>query len=250
VPKQAFCWQRFTIKQKNAITRANCKPDEGNMNELDKTRAKIVGILIKDARLFAGRSHEDCAKVLGIEPSLIVRAEIGEHVLSLPDLEVLAMYLKVPLAHFWGDKVLNKPHRAEYGELARLRQQIIGGQLRRARVETGRTQQEVADVIKADVALVQAYETGEVAVPLFELERMGKYVGVSLDYFLDRTHGPLAEHETEQKVLQRFWGMPEEMRHFVSEPFNRSYIETALHLSKLDVNRLRSIAEGILDITF
>ena len=40
------------------------------------------------------------------------------------------------------------------------------------------------------------------------------------------------------------------MRAFIAEPINRNYIETAMRLSEMDVDRLRLIAESILDITF
>ena len=220
------------------------------MNELDKTRAKILGLLIRDARLFAGRSVADCAGTLNISPATFAAAEKGTHVLSLPDLEVLAMYLQVPMAHFWGTETMGRPRQVDYDELQQLRRSVIGGLLRRARVQAGRSLEEVAQEIKGDAGQVAAYELGETPIPLLTLERMGKYLGVPLDYFMDQQRGPLAEHEAEQKMRQRFADLPASMRAFVVEPINRSYIETAMRLADLDVHRLRQIAEGILDITF
>ncbi len=220
------------------------------MNELEKTRAKILGLLIKDARLYAGRSVQDCAHVLGIAARDFASAEMGDRILSLPEIEVLAMYLKVPLAHFWGTETMSQPRKVDYGDLLQLRCRVVGGLLRQARVQAGRTHEELAQEIKADAGTVAAYESGEMPIPLFALERMGKYLGVPLDYFMDQQRGPLAEHEAEQKMQQRFADLPPQMRAFVVEPINRSYIETAMRLSDLDVHRLRQIAEGILDITF
>lgn len=220
------------------------------MNELEKTRAKILGLLIQDARLYAGRSVQDCAQVLGIDATDFASAERGNHILSLPEIEVLTMYLKVPLAHFWGTETLSRPHKADYGDLLQLRRQVVGGLLRQARVQAGRTHEELAQEIKVDAGTIAAYESGKMPMPLFALERMGKYLGAPLDYFMDQQRGPLAEHEAEQKMQQRFADLPPEMRSFVVEPINRSYIETAMRLSDLDVHRLRQIAEGILDITF
>ena len=220
------------------------------MNEYDKTRAKILGVLIKDARLYAGRTVADCADLLEINETKFTQVEQGKQVLSLPDLEALTMYLKVPLDHFWGTQILSKNDQVDYSDIMNLRQQVIGGQLRRARVEAGRNHAELAELIDADEAEIASYEAGEKGVPLLQLERMGKYLGVSLDYFIDATHGPLAEHESHQKLLARFYAMPDEMRQFVCEPINQSYLETAMKLSDMDVHRLRGIAESLLDITF
>jgi hypothetical protein len=60
----------------------------------------------------------------------------------------------------------------------------------------------------------------------------------------------LAQHEARQKMLKRFDELSPEVKKFVVEPINLSYIETAMRLSDFDVKRLRNIAEGILDITF
>jgi hypothetical protein len=51
-------------------------------------------------------------------------------------------------------------------------------------------------------------------------------------------------------MQQRFEQLPPDIKAFVVEPINLSYLQTAMRLSELDVDKLRSIAEGILDITF
>ncbi len=50
-------------------------------------------------------------------------------------------------------------------------------------------------------------------------------------------------------MQQHFDELPPEVQAFVVEPVNIGYLETAMRLSKLDVHRLRRIAEGLLDIT-
>jgi hypothetical protein len=39
------------------------------------------------------------------------------------------------------------------------------------------------------------------------------------------------------------------MRQFILRPINRSYLELAMELSDMEVDKLRTIAESILDIT-
>jgi hypothetical protein len=44
--------------------------------------------------------------------------------------------------------------------------------------------------------------------------------------------------------------MPMELREFVSLPVNRPYLELAMKLSGMSRDKLRSVAENLLDITF
>jgi transcriptional regulator with XRE-family HTH domain len=220
------------------------------MNEFNRTRAKILGVLIRDARLHAGRTIEGCAKILHISADEFEQAELGNHVLSLPDIETLAMYLQVPVNHFWGEKVRGRYPRTEYGDILTERHKTIGDLIRQAREKQGRTIQEVAAEINASPPQIRAYEAGEKPIPLFELDRLARFLGHSLNFFIGDNQGPLAEHEAEQKIRQRLDELPPELRAFVSEPINLSYLEIAMRLSHMDVKSLRTIAENILNITF
>jgi transcriptional regulator with XRE-family HTH domain len=220
------------------------------MNDLDQTRAKILGDLIRDARLRAGRSVADCARTLAISEEKFEQAETGEYTPALPDLEVLAMYLNVPMSHFWGNESVDIPTKTDYESFVKIRQRIIGALLRRARIQSKRSIEDTAGYLGVNAEQIQKYESGATAVPLFDLEKLGKYLGVTMDYFADEARGPLAEHEALQKMQKRFNDLPPEIRQFVIEPINLSYVQIAMRLSELDVKRLRNIAEGLLDITF
>jgi hypothetical protein len=60
----------------------------------------------------------------------------------------------------------------------------------------------------------------------------------------------LGKHEQALARRQGFDDLPEDVQAFVVEPGNLSYLQTAMRLSVMDVDKLRGIAEGILDITF
>lgn len=220
------------------------------MKEQDKTRAKMLGVLLQDARLHAGRTVADCAAILGLPPEQYTQAERGQHIISLPELEVLAIYLKVPMAHFWGSHTLGNQKQPDYHTMLTLRNRIIGSQLRQARIEAGRSPEEIASHLGVDGPTLRGYESGRIAIPLLQLEKVAKYLRVNLDYFLENEHGPLSRHETEQKMQNRFHDLPDSVKSFVVEPVNLPYLQTAMRLSEIDVTRLRGIAEGILDITY
>ena len=56
-------------------------------------RAKIIGVLLRDARLATGKSMKDLGDVLGVTAGRIASIERGTRSLSLPELELLAYYL-------------------------------------------------------------------------------------------------------------------------------------------------------------
>lgn len=61
-----------------------------NHEEAYLIRAKMLGVMLRDARMAAARSLPDCAHMLRIEPSLLEAWEYGDEVPSLPQLELLA----------------------------------------------------------------------------------------------------------------------------------------------------------------
>ena len=71
-----------------------------------------------------------------------------------------------------------------------------------------------------------------------------------MDLFLDDLRGPLGRHEAKQKLERQFNRMSPEMQEFLINPVNVAYLETAKKLSEMDVERLRQVAENILEITY
>ena len=220
------------------------------MKEADITRAKILGVLVRDARLHANRTIAECAARLQLEDAEFSAAETGDHVLSLPHLEILALYLGVPIEHFWGTQTISRPDQTNYTELLLLRQKLIGAQIRQTREARGKSQTELSEEAEIPLADLTAFEAGETPISLFHLEQLGRCLNVSVSHFIDYDHGPLAAHEQVQKINRRFDALPDDVKAFVTEPVNIAYLETAMRLSEMDADRLRGIAEAILDITY
>ena len=62
-------------------------------------------------------------------------------------------------------------------------------------------------------------------------------------------HGQAGSWFSQQKYLREFLTLPEDLQKFVSKPINRPYLELAVRLSELKVERLRALAESLLEIT-
>ncbi len=213
-------------------------------------RAQILGKLIQEAREYAGRSPADCAAVLQISPEAYAAAERGEWPISLPDLEVLALYLGIPMGYFWGSEKLEEKRHVDYMNLVLLRHRLIGVTLRQQRLKEKRSVEDVAQVINVTPAEVEGYESGEKPVPYLHLEAMARYLKVTIGHFMDVERGPLGRHEAELRLVRIFNELSPEMQAFLANPQSVIYLETAYRLSKMDVTQLRQIAESILEITW
>ena len=53
-----------------------------------------------------------------------------------------------------------------------------------------------------------------------------------------------------EEAIQHFLELPMELRQFVALAVNRPYLELARKLSTMSRDKLRSVAEDLLDITF
>ncbi len=99
------------------------------------------------------------------------------------------------------------------------------------------------------MARLKAYEMGERPIPLPELEGLVGLLGGQIETVFDQT-GPVGQWMAQQKAIQDFLQLSPELRDFVSKPVNRPYLELAMKLSGMSTEKLRSLAEDLLDITF
>lgn len=225
---------------------------DSNKAEALALRRKIIAVLLLGARLKADKTKKDCAAELGVSASTYSAYEEGRHDITLPELELLANYLKTPVSTFF-----DRPERlvAEEPELPRedileLRQRIIGALLRKARVEKGVSQHELAELLSVTPQRLNEYEFGVKSIPLTYLQECADELGVPMSYFIDEGVGVIGEQELKRHQFDRFSDLPDDIRHFVTNPTNISYLRVAQRLSDMTTAQLRNIAAAILDITY
>jgi transcriptional regulator with XRE-family HTH domain len=213
-------------------------------------RTKKLGVLLRDARLSGGKSVAECAEALGVPAQMIEQYEMGHSAPSLPELEILAHFLAVPVEHFWGQQTLGIPTARKYDpqQLLGLRQRMVGVQVRQARLQAGLNQEKMARECGISVEALEKYENGALPIPVPHLEAIARAADRSPKDFLDR-HGPVGTWMVQQAALQGVMGMSPELQAFVSKPVNRPYLELAQRLSEMSVDKLRAVAEGLLEIT-
>jgi len=216
-------------------------------------RTKTLGVLIRDARLAARRSVQDCAQAIGIRPSVFRAYEDGLKAPSLPELEMLVYYLDLPMDHFWSREIksasASRNARLDLSKLLVVRQRKVGALLRQDRMKASISIRNLANETGIASSRIKAYELGERAIPLPELEVLVRTLGGRIESFFDQ-HGPVGQWLLSEDTVKQFLEMPMQLREFVAMPVNRPYLELAMKLSNMSRDKLRSVAEDLLDITF
>jgi len=215
-------------------------------------RTKKLGILIKDARLSVNKSWMECAQALGITVGVFKAYEEGRKAPSLPELEILAYYLDLPLEHFWSSVMISDKasplNSLNHQALVGVRQRMIGALLRKQRVESGTTVKALSKLSGIPTSRITSYEFGELPIPLPVLEGLMSLLGGSIESLFDIS-GPVGKWMAEKKAIQDFLELPVELQNFVCKPVNQPYLELAFSLSSLSKEKLRTVGESLLEIT-
>lgn len=224
------------------------------IQELLQVKNRILGVLLRDAREAAGRSMDDCGSLLGIPANVYESFELGVQSPSLPQLEILAYVFNLPLEHFWGTDTIAAERREDdirdrVPELLALRQRVIGIKLKQMREKAGLSIEQVAEKAGITVQEIEALESGTMAFPINHLELITRGVQGNLKFLADG-HGPVGNWLQAREEFDEFAKLPPDVRSFILKPINKSYIDLAIRLSQMEVNKLRTVAESILEITF
>jgi transcriptional regulator with XRE-family HTH domain len=242
---------RFKKKREGQDAEADpAKPTD--FAESYRIRAKMVGVLLRDARVNAGRSIDGCAQVLKISPQEVEAWEYGDSTPSLPQLELLAYYLGVPVSHFWGSETLESSQEKSIdaqSEYLALRNRMVGALLRQARQEANLSVEELSQTSGLPIEQINSYELGEIPLPMHELTVLASGVKKNIRYFLESS-----SHVGEWLEIREEWkhiaDLPEDVRRFAANPRNLGFINIAFMLSQMPTDKLREIGESMLnDIT-
>lgn len=217
-------------------------------------RNRIIGILVRRARLKAGKSQRECAEYLGCSPYAFGQCERGQRGLSLPQLEALAYLFDVPVASLWDDSFVfpeaGEPEALPLDQILLLRRKMLAVQFRQCRQAAGLSQRELGDLLGCSAYTISQYEHGKRDIPLAELELVAEQCGKTLADFVDEETIPLSPAEQDRQTLAQLDALPADVRGFVLNPTNSLYLRIAMYLSALKADSLRQIAETILDITY
>jgi transcriptional regulator with XRE-family HTH domain len=217
-----------------------------------KIRQKILGALIKDARLNAEKTPQECAQIMRVTDLRYLDYEYGVLSPSLPELEAFAYQLNTPMEHFWGNTSLSSSstnkHEIDTERLIALRQRIIGAKIKQARLDANLSLDDLSQQADVPESQAEAYEIGKMPIPLPLLEQFTAIVDLKIQDFFD-DQGPIGTWETQQRTQSYLTELPPDLIAFITKPINRPYLELAQRLSEMPAEKLRIVAEGLLEIT-
>lgn len=246
-------FEDFSARMKLAQQTGRPAPSSGMADPAEsfRVRARMIGVLLRDARVAAGRSLEDCGRLLHVPGVQVEQWELGDETPSLPQLELLAYYLDVPVSHFWGTTTREQSAHdfaRVQNEYLALRDRMVGVLLRQAREQASLGADELSARTGVPVDLIAQYELGELSAPLHELTVLSSAMQKNLSYFLESS-SQLGELLALREMWQHFASLPEDLRQFAANPINVGFLEIAAMLSQMPADRLRRIGESILNIT-
>ena len=144
-------------------------------------RTKKLGVLIRDVRLAARRSLDECAKAVGVTKGVFRAYEEGRRAPSLPELEILVYYLKLPIDHFWGKASISEEQLVtdplDLPQLMELRQRMIGALLRQQRNNASISIKSLTLDTGIPSSRIKAYELGDFA----QVDAAAQLIGLSPD---------------------------------------------------------------------
>lgn len=245
-------FEDFSNRFKQAQSVPDKEDDDLDIGAFYSLRARMLGVLVRDARLSASRTVEDSARIIGVPTETYQAWEYGTgEVPSLPQLELLAFYFGVPISHFWGDNTLQEEYgdeRRSEAEYIKLRQRMVGALLQQAREEAELSIEAIAEDAGIPAEQIQRYENGEIPIPMHELQTLARSVKKTMSYFLESS-GKIGELLATREEWKHFSELPDDIRAFAANPLNVGFIEIAIMLSQMPTDKLRRVGSSIVDIT-
>ncbi|MFH2104516.1 MAG: helix-turn-helix transcriptional regulator [Chloroflexota bacterium] len=215
-------------------------------------RNRKLSVLLRDARLSARLKFTEVAEATGISKGIIKSFEDGRRSPSLPELEILSYYYRLPMQHFWSKEAVSDnaapTQNMNLPMFINLRQRVIGAMLRQGRETASISLRALTEQVGISTARLKAYELGERPIPVPELEAMISILGGQVEAFFDQT-GTIGRWMMQQQATQDFLELPPDVQDFVCKPVNLPYLQLAFKLSTMSAEKLRAVAEGLLDIT-
>jgi len=214
------------------------------------TKAAELGAKLREERELSEISIARAAAQLGVSPEMIDSMEKGENAPSLPELELLANLYRVRLQKLLGlvedeEPVVRLPQEKRPAFIV-IRTRIIAATLKQARLDAAIPLDDMALKLDVPVSTLEEYESGTLPIPQPELEKICNALEINPESLLS----PLTPKRRNETIETATAVLPSGLSEFVSNPANLPYLQLAKKLSGMEADRLREIAESLLEITY
>lgn len=163
---------------------------------------------IKQVRTRKQQSIHNCAMILDISKVNYLKFENGEKPLSLPEIELLATYLGIPLQNLFDEGPVKDDSliilKDEVQPLYRnLRQKMIRAKMNAEKAKKGLSIEDLHQETGIPLESLKFYENGDLPIPIHHLIKISKVLSLPMDAFFNQDI--IAESSTSQQKSQRNW---------------------------------------------
>jgi len=222
-------------------------------NQLLSIKAKKFGVRLAGFRQKKGISTEALSMWTGITKEELGKIECGESAISLPLIELIALKLGLMTETLINGKLDNNGDLSTGEQFnqqySALRDRMIALTLRKTRTEQNKTVTEVASHCDIDEIEIEQYELGSEPIPWPVLERLCEEYQLPITSLVTSLSTNEEQPRQNSTPANDSTHIPTELIGFIQNPVNLPYLELAKRLSEFDAAKLRSIAEGLLEIT-
>ncbi len=243
--------QRLRARREAEEAQQEAEKLDRDWETMDQIQSRILGVLIRDARMACGLSLEEGAQSLEVAPETLENWEYGKVVPSLPELELLSYNWGVPLSRFWSIQTIGEQMEERHvpaQDYAALRDRYIGVMVHIKRKEADMEREALAEHAGLSEEELAAYETGH-PIPMPHLTRLASALGMRVEAFFEEASSRVGQHLEQEEAFAAFMALSPEVRSWVVKITSQPFIEMAMKLSQIEVDRLRRVGESILDIT-
>lgn len=155
-----------------------------------QTPEKIIE-QIKKVRTRKQQSIHNCAMILDISKENYLKFENGEKPLSLPEIELIAIYLGIPMQNLFDDDpvkddsllVLQDEVQPQYRNL---RQKMIRAKLNAEKTKRGISLEKLHQETGIPLQALTFYENGDLPIPFHHLIQISKVLSLPMDAFFSQ----------------------------------------------------------------
>jgi len=149
-------------------------------------KSAAINKRIKYTRKSKGRSKQDCARILGISEETYRSIETGKTPLTLPQIELLSIYLGIKLSTLFEEEPPQHAHAIVLNDDVRphdlvLRNKMIRVILCMELENQSLTLEDIAQGTHIPMNLLQGYHSGEEPVSMDDLLKISDYLGIAID---------------------------------------------------------------------
>ncbi len=223
-------------------------------SQLLSIKAKKFGVRLAAFRQKKGLTTEIMSQWTGISSEKLQGIEQGEFTATLPEIELIALKMGFPPETIIAGEIQPPTAAAATEDTVQqyvdLRNRMIALILRKTRLEQGLSFESVASKCSLETNEVEQYESGSKSIPLPVLESLCAAYQIPVFSLISQKNAIVSSPTADTSRFQSNHDLPEDISDFVNNPANLPYLELARKLSELDAVKLRSIAEGLLEITY